>query len=158
ALAYKQMGRSAEAEAGFERVRQLDPRGSQALWQLADLWMQQGRFDRAEAVLQEALSRKVDRPAFLLELGEWYIELKRYDEAARLLAEALTLRPEQASAHFDLARVHEARGDAAAALREYEAELVHHPKAQRAAFNRAKLLLQSRRVGEAIMGFRASVE
>ena len=158
ALAYKQMGRAADAEAGFERARQLDPRGSKALWQLADLWMQQGRFDRAEGVLQEALARKVDRPAFLLKLGECYIDMKRYDEAGRLLGEALSIRPALAGAHYDLALVHEARGESGRALQEYEAELSRDPKAHRASFNRAKLLLQARRLGEAIVGFRASVD
>ena len=45
----------------------------------------QGRFARAEAIVTDALERKVDEHRLLLKLGESRIEAKRFDEAERAL-------------------------------------------------------------------------
>ena len=58
AIAYKDEGRFDEARVGFERARELDPRNGKVLWQLADLWMRQGDFARAEAIVNDALERQ----------------------------------------------------------------------------------------------------
>src|SRR6185295_14282318 len=100
---------------GFERARSLDARNTKALWQLADVWMQQGRFDKAEEALRAGLAQKADRSSFLLKLGECQIELKRYAEAERSLREALSANAELAGPHYNLALVREAAGDLAGA-------------------------------------------
>jgi arylsulfatase A-like enzyme/tetratricopeptide (TPR) repeat protein len=134
ALAYKTAGRTEAAETGFERVLTLNPRDSKARYQLADLWMQRGDFARAEVALQRAVADNVERPAFQTKLGECYIELKRYDAAERNLLDALHSKPDEPMAHYDLGLIHEARGEPAKAIVEYETEIARNPKTYRAHF------------------------
>ena len=70
-----------------------DPRNARVLLQLADLWMRQGEPTKAEDVIQDALTRKVDEPRFLLELGESQIEARRFDAAEQSLEQALAKNP-----------------------------------------------------------------
>jgi arylsulfatase A-like enzyme/Tfp pilus assembly protein PilF len=158
AVAYKDTGRLDEALVGFERARELDPRNGKVLWQLADLWMQKRDYAKAEAVVKDALARKVDEHRFLLKLGENYIEAKRYDDAERALRRGLELKPDLDTAHFNLGLVCEEKGDTAKAIAEYEAELAQNAKAYRAAFNLAKLLQKAGRSAEAVAQFRKVAE
>jgi tetratricopeptide (TPR) repeat protein len=99
--------RLADAEAGFERARQLDPRNSKVLFQLAEIWMRQGQLDKAEAALKEALTRNVDVPRFSLKLGECYYQMKRYDQAEGSVRAALQKKPDLKTAHSPCSLIHE---------------------------------------------------
>jgi tetratricopeptide (TPR) repeat protein len=55
ALAYQDAGKLDEARAGFERVRQLNPRDARPLYQLAGLSARHGDFAGAAATLEEGL-------------------------------------------------------------------------------------------------------
>ncbi|HVQ29311.1 MAG TPA: sulfatase-like hydrolase/transferase, partial [Vicinamibacteria bacterium] len=107
AVAYKDQGRLDEARAGFERARELDPKNGKVLWQLADLWMRKGDPQKAEAVIQDALARKVDEHRFLLKLGESQIEAKQWDDAEKSLLLALEKKPKLDTARFNLGLVYE---------------------------------------------------
>jgi len=158
ALAYKDEARLDEARVGFERARELDPRNGRVLWQLADVLMRAGNNAGAEAVLTDALARKVDEQQLLLKLAETRIEAKRFDEAERTLKEALAKKPGLALAQFNLGLVYEGQGRVEQAIESYEAELSANPKAYRAAFNAAKLLQRTGRTREAVAHFRKVVE
>ena len=93
----------------------------------------------------------------LTKLGECDIELKRYDDAERSLLEALKGKPDEPRAHYDLGLIHEARGEPAKAIAEYEAELARNPKTYRAQFNLAKLLVAAGRTAEAVHHFEQAV-
>ena len=99
------------AEAGFERVLQLNPRSTKALWQLADIWMRRGEFARGRAALSSRARSTSIAPAFLVKLGESHIELAQYDEAEKACARRSRLKPTRPMAHYDLGVLHEARGD-----------------------------------------------
>jgi tetratricopeptide (TPR) repeat protein len=146
------------AEAGFERVLQMNPRTTKAQWQLAEIWMLRGDFARAEEALTTALTYNVDRPAFLMKLGESQIQLAKLDEAERHLREALRLKPDLPMANYDLGVLFEARGDAARAADAYEAELKVSPRTYQAHFNLAKILSRAGRINDAVRHFRAAVE
>jgi choline-sulfatase len=158
ALAFKTAGRGKDAEAGFERVLALNPRDPKSRYQLADIWMQRGELARAEAALQRAVADNIERPAFLTKLGECYIELKRYDDAERSLLEALKGKPDEPMAHYDLGLIHDARGEPAKAIADYEAEIARHPKTYRAQFNLAKLLAAAGRSADAVRHFEQAVD
>jgi tetratricopeptide (TPR) repeat protein len=158
ALAYKQMGRLADAEAGFERAGTLDPKSGKADWQMADILMQRGDYAHAAALLETALrEKKVDRPSFLIKLAEADIERHRYDEAERSLREAISDRPDAAMGHYDLGLIAEARGDVNRATAEYEVECRRQNPSYRASFNLAKLLTKAGRNQEAVAHFRNAV-
>jgi arylsulfatase A-like enzyme/tetratricopeptide (TPR) repeat protein len=158
ALTYKHRGLLKEAETGFERARSLDPRGGRAVFQLADLAMRRQDHARAEALLREALGRRVDRPAFQVKLGECLLEMQRAPEAEKVLREALAARPDVPGGQYNLALAREAQGDPAGAAEAYAAELRRDGKAHRAAFNLGKLLLRAGRARESAERFRASVD
>ena len=81
------------------------------LWQLADLCMRKGDPGKAEAVIQDALARKVDEHRFLLKLGESQIEAKQYDEAEKSLLRSPSRRsPDLDTARFNLGLVYEEKG------------------------------------------------
>jgi choline-sulfatase len=149
AVQYGRLERNTEAEAGFERVHALDPRETRSLWHLADIAIQKGRFDQAEALLTEGLAKKGDRPLFLLKLGECYVEMKRPAEAEAALSEAGKARPGLPDLHYQLGRLQEARGDLGRAHAEYEEELRRFPSTWRASVGLAKLALKERRPQEA---------
>jgi tetratricopeptide (TPR) repeat protein len=128
ALAYRDAGKDEEARAGFERVFQLNPRGAKSLYQLADISMREGEFAEAAKLLEQGLGLDADRAAFLVKLGEVRLELKQLDAAEAALTEAVTEKSDQAMAHFNLGLVHEARGNAQAAIAAYEAEIKVSPK------------------------------
>ena len=157
ALAYKQEGRLDAAQAGFERVLEMNARSTKASWQLADIAARRRNFARAEQLLADALARNIDRPPFLLKLAEAQIELSKLDEAGRNLHEALRLKPDLAMAHYDLGLLSEAKNDTARAAEEYEAELKRNPAVYQAHFNLAKLLSRAGRTSEAVEHLRAAV-
>src|SRR5262249_39433928 len=115
-------------------------------------------FTRAEAALRRALADNVERPAFQTKLGECYIELKRYDDAERSLRDALNAKADQPMAHYDLGLIFEARGDAAKAMAEYEAETARNAKTYQAHFNLAKLLGAAGRPADAMRQFQQAVD
>ncbi len=75
-----------------------------------------------------------------MKLGEARLELKQLDAAQAALTKAIQMKPDQSMAHYDLALVHEARGDAQSAAAAYEAEIAVSPKLYQPHFNLAKLL------------------
>jgi arylsulfatase A-like enzyme/Tfp pilus assembly protein PilF len=150
--------RENEALSAYEQALALDPHSTKAAWQLADILMRRHEYAKAEAALKRAIADAVDRPAFLTKLGECQIELGRLDDANRNLREALLEKPDQAAAHYDLALIHEARGDSSKAIAEYEAELLHNPRMDRAHFNLAKLLTANGRRSDALRHFEAAVD
>jgi choline-sulfatase len=157
ALAYKTAGRLDAAEAGFERVLALNPRDWKSQFQLADVWMRRGEYARAAAALERNAANSVERPTFLTKLGECYIELKRYDAAQRALDEAVGIKHDAPMAHYDLGLVHEARGEAAKAVADYQAEVTTNPSAYRAYFNAAKLLAAAGQTSAALDYFAKAV-
>jgi tetratricopeptide (TPR) repeat protein len=139
-------------------VLALSPRDAKARYQLADIWMKRGELTRTEPFLQRAIADNIERPAFQTKLGECYIELKRYDDAERVLVEALKGKPDEPMAHYDLGLIREARGEPAAAIAEYEAEIARNPETYQAQFNLAKLLSAVGRKAEAIGHYQRAVD
>jgi arylsulfatase A-like enzyme/Tfp pilus assembly protein PilF len=158
AIAYKDQDRLEEARLGFERARALDPRNGKVLWQLADIALRQHQPDRAEAVIQDALTRQVDAHRFLLKRAEGLIEKARYDEAEQALTKALEKKPNLPTARYNLGLVYEGKHQPERAIAAYEGELAQNAKAYRAAFNLAKLLQAAGRTDEAVRRFRQAVE
>jgi tetratricopeptide (TPR) repeat protein len=108
--------------------------------------------------LQRAVADNIERSAFQTKLGECYIEQQQYDAAERALLAALTDKPDAPMAHYDLGLIHEARGEPAKAIVEYQAEVARNPKTYQAQFNLAKLLSAAGRKTEAIAHFEKAVD
>ena len=157
AVTYKDMGRLEDARVGFERARQLDPRSGKVLWQLADLEMRKRNFPQAEAILKDAVARKVEEERFQLKLGECYLEMKRYEAAEEALRRALALRPNIETAHFNLGLVYEEQGDLPRATLEYEAEVSANPQGLPRELQPGEAARKGRPPGEAVRRFEQTV-
>ena len=112
--------------------------------------MREGRAADAEAVVKDALARKVDEHRFLLKLGEAQIEARQFAEAERSLRAALEKKPGLESARFNLGLALEEQGRRDEAIAAYRDEVRDHAKAYRAAFNLARLLQGTGRADEAL--------
>ena len=130
-----------EARVGFERARELDPRNGKVLWQLADLWMRQGEPGRAEAIVTDALARKVDEHRLPAEArrepdrGE-ALRRGREERSRRRSRRSPTSTPRTStSASSTRSRARSSRRSPPT-RRSWRT----NPKAYRAAFNLAKLL------------------
>jgi tetratricopeptide (TPR) repeat protein len=90
-------------------------------------WLARGEKPRAISDLQRALELKPDLPAFRLKLLELLIETGRLDEAATVAQRGAELEPRNADWPTQLARVHEARRDRAAAIAALQQALAIRP-------------------------------
>src|SRR2546423_4327289 len=97
-------------------------------------------------------------PASQASHGEYLVEMRRSDGAERALEEAQKDTPDEPMAHYDLGLVREARGDAAGAIAEYEAEIARSQGVYQAHFNLAKLLAARGRTADAVAHFQRAVD
>ena len=158
ATTYRRAGRDAEAVPGFEQVLRLEPGNPSALWNLGRIAMQDGEFARAAELFGRGIESEADSPIFHGELASAWAQLERWPEAERAARTALRLKPKVPAAHFNLALAAEARGDRAAAVREYEAESRDFPDNHRSHFNLARLYAQSGRRADQVRELERAVE
>jgi Flp pilus assembly protein TadD len=88
-------GELAEAEAAFEKAREIEPYFVPAFVNLADVYRQQGRDDEGEAVLREALEVEPDSGEVYHALGLVLVRQRRPEEALAALGRAAELQPEE---------------------------------------------------------------
>jgi tetratricopeptide (TPR) repeat protein len=98
-----------EAVEAYRRVLERDPAHRGACVNLGRLLHEHGRMQEAETVYREALAHGADG-TLLFNLAVLLEDLHRADEAAAAYRAALAAAPDLADAHFNLARLCEARG------------------------------------------------
>jgi choline-sulfatase len=139
ASTYAEMGRPADAEAGYRRIVELDPKDNRAQFQLASILAEREEFESALETLRGAVDLGSERAPLHNLMAECYLGLERYDQAEAEIQTALEMNPKLPRAHYNLALIQEARGDAAAAIDAYLTELQISPKDFMSHFNLAKL-------------------
>ena len=95
-----------EAIRHLEAALTIYPRFLQAELKLGTLYMDLGRWDKAERALKQALEIDPKTVNASFALGEVYFREKKYDEAEKVLQGALAVEPKSARAHFTLARTY----------------------------------------------------
>ncbi len=115
-FAYKLLGSPAKAADCFERILRERPDYTEARLVLSDCYVSLGRADRALEVLGGAGKDARSDPAWLNHLGTVLASAGRLQDAETALRRAIELRPDEASAYLNLARVELARGDRAGAI------------------------------------------
>ena len=83
------LGRTQDAERGFERALEIDPTFLPALVDLADLRRTQGREEEAGGLLRKALEVDPGSGAANVALGLHLVRLRRYEDALAPLAKAV---------------------------------------------------------------------
>jgi Flp pilus assembly protein TadD len=93
--------------AASAAVEGIDPKdviaiANQTLAAISDL--EQGRFDKAVAALQQVLAKQPDTYLARYELGRALVQKQRYPEAIEQLHKAVALQPDSAWANFEIGR------------------------------------------------------
>ena len=120
-------GRLQDAEAYYRKALDLDPSHPGALYYLANITFADGRFDAANALLEELLREEpADAEAWHL-LG--MIAMQRQDgrQASEYFKKALTLQPNYVQAHFSLGNALASQGNIDAALASFQRAIALNP-------------------------------
>ena len=108
-----------EAKAAFESELRIDPAHAQALAYLGDIELKNNAPEKALPLLVKATQLRNDIRIAYLDIGAIFSDQKKYQDALAALVRAEKLDPTQADAHYRLARLYRAMGNAAAAQREF---------------------------------------
>ena len=116
--------RDLPAAAGYvERALQLEPTNLRAINTAAVLLSNIGRFEPALALMEYRVAQDPANPGSHFNLGATYQQAGRYDDAIASIRTALRLSPGTSQAHIVIGQsLLLAKRDAAAALKEFEAE------------------------------------
>jgi len=83
---------------------------SRARVQLANCYLELGKFDQALRLFQEAQAEEPENARILFGIGRCYWFLSRWDEAGQAFREVLRVKPDHLDALSQLAYIHEERG------------------------------------------------
>jgi tetratricopeptide (TPR) repeat protein len=131
ALSLDRAGRLSEAADAYQKLLALRPNLANCWYNLGVVERRLGRFDSALAAYQRALEWGVPQPeAAHLNRGVVFSDVLRQPDAAeRELKAALALKPDYIPALFNLANLHEDRGERPVAQALYERILIQDPQA-----------------------------
>ncbi len=160
ATAYMRQGKIEEAIIGFKRAMELDPKDTKPLLHLADIYLDKGELDEALRYLKSGVEINPESPIFLNKLGAAYLEKTMYDEAEYEIKRALSIERSipLSNAHFNLALIHEARGNYEQAILEYEKEQEISPYNHKPDFNLGLLFSRRKDFDRAFKEFQTCIE
>ena len=160
ALAYKKSGKDDNAIVGFKRLIDIDPKDTKPLLHLGDIYEEQGELDEAMRYLKSAVTIDPEGPVFHNKLGAVYLKKKMYDMAEKEIKTALSIERSipLLNAHFNMALLHEARGDFNLAVVEYKKEQETSPFNHMPDFNLGLLYAKAKELEKAIKEFKSCIE
>jgi tetratricopeptide (TPR) repeat protein len=106
-----------EARDAYRRTLELDPDHVDARINLGRLLHADGRLEVAETHYRKALAERGEDATALFNLAVCVEDQERWDEAIGLYEQAIRSRPGSPDPHYNLARLYEKVGNAAAAFR-----------------------------------------
>jgi len=140
------MEAAADVRARYERRVEAAPQDGRARYLLGLAYLETGAFDAARETFEAA--RKLGFGNVDLELGRVSLHLQQLDTARELLSRAAETTPDDPIAHRELAKVLEALGDSAGAMRSYERALELAPTLEEAHYSLGILAGRAGRQGE----------
>ena len=157
ALVYKETERFDDAILGFRRLIELDPKDTKPYFHLAEVYQDKGDLEGALESIRTAVEINPESRFLRNRLGAVLLELKRYAEAEQEIRAALAVELSQPllNAHFNLALIHEARGEFSAAVEEYRREQEKAPYNHKPDFNLGLLLMNGNQIEAAEKEFRS---
>jgi len=153
------LGRPAEAEEHFRRIRELDPRDAEVLFHLALLAADRSQFAAAAQLYRSALELAQDNPHLWFHLGVVYRQMPGHTgQSIECLLKSLELKPDFADAHHLVGNIldEERRVDEAAA--HYREAIRYSPDNARAHGNLGDALESMGNLAEAIGAYSKAIE
>ena len=143
ANSYLAMGRVPDAEKFVVDYLASGFSDSQLYFLLGNLNFMRKDYERAVSYLKQCLSLNSESASSYNLLGAIYTIQDSFDLARQNLDTARRLNPRLSTVNYNLALLHEKRGDAAGAAAAYREEIVHTPKHFRSLYNLSRLYRQS---------------
>ncbi len=137
--AYRRMGRLEEALVGFKRLQSLAPHDSKAARAMVEIHVDRGELAAALAAVDDAAQAPAAPALVHNQHGELLALMGRPEEAVIELERAIATGPRLAQPHFNLAVLHERRGEIEPAIERYAQTLKRAPKHFQAQFNLGRL-------------------
>jgi tetratricopeptide (TPR) repeat protein len=117
---YNKPERMDEAINASKKILALNPKHATTYANLASFYLEKSMLGSAIESGEQAVKLKPDLQFAYLVLGVAYFQERSYPKAQAALLRALKLKEKDATAHFMLARVHEATGQTVAAIDQWE--------------------------------------
>jgi protein O-GlcNAc transferase len=152
-LALHRRGAVDEAAARYTDVLRADPANADALYYLALISCQHGRFEEGAELARKSLDSDPKQARSHVILGRAWHALGRSDDALASFDRAIALAPELAPAHANRADVLSKIGRNAEALDSYDRALALAPDSVADWMNRAVALIALNRHDEAVTSF-----
>ena len=106
-----EMGNHNKATAFYQEVVRLQPNHKGALYRLARLYDQQGKFPQAENLYRHALAMDPSDPNLLNDMGYAYLRQKRLVESERFLQSAMQIDPNNQTTLGNLGILYKMQGE-----------------------------------------------
>ena len=107
-----------EARKAFEAELALNPSDAVAEYQVAQIFVAEGKKPEAAAHFERAAELRPDFAEALIAVAKLRLEARRYDDAIALLERAVKLQPRNETAHYNLMMTYRSAGRIADAQRE----------------------------------------
>jgi Flp pilus assembly protein TadD len=148
----------AGAESDYKQVLALDPKSSDAVIGLTNIYMKSGRMSDAEPLLRQISAGRPDDAGLHLQLGRLLAAQGKKDEAIPEIQAALKLTPNDAEAQRDLAELQAQSANPADAEKAYRELLKAKPNDADIHNSLGEILLKQKRFPEAEDEFRAAIK
>jgi len=157
AVAHRQAGRLAEAEALCRRILKRAPNHPQVLHLLGSVLNQIGRREEAVDCLQRAVARQPAQAVYQFDLAAVYMALRRWNEAVAAYREVVALVPGDPNGWINLGSALKEQGDYHGALAAYTEVLRLRPDWAMANYNLGNLHLWAGHVQAARVNYERAV-
>ncbi len=97
------LGNSDKAEALYKRVLEIDPDHDASIYELARIYMSQGRNDDAVLLMEKAIKIAPENIWYQLQMADLYKDSRQYDKVVEVFEKLTSLYPDKVDYYFDLA-------------------------------------------------------
>ena len=125
--AYLELDRLNESKRAYQRALELDPSLAAATYNLARLYIEDGRFEEAEDILINLLKTDPENTLLHETLGWMEFRRNRYEASILHYQESLKLAEGNAAVWYNLGRIHEAEEDLQKAVDAFKKAVYYEP-------------------------------
>jgi protein O-mannosyl-transferase len=151
-------GQPAEAEVHFRRVLQMYPTDFAAHKDLGAVLLQQHQLDEAAAEFRDAARSKPDDPEPHKNLADVFMAKHRLPEARQERALAASSAERLGETHYRIATALQSDDDPDGAIKHFRKSITFRPNAAEAYLALGKLLVEQKRLAEAVSALRQGTE